>query len=199
MTWPATVLTTYIAGTTPTIKAADLNAFQSAIVGLVLGTYSHKAIVVDGTGGAVVSSRPGTVRVSAVDSGTGGGSGNPNLPLASVAAGEFGRALVCMGWAVVSAAGVLLRGVNVKAIGRGGTGQYTITFNASASDPANACALVNITSSADGAVPGVSTQDDGSGHVQVQVLTVSVNAPNSGLPNAFTAADRAFQVLLFAS
>lgn len=64
MAWPNTPLTTYLAGMTPYIKAADLNAFQVAINGLVNGTLSVKSIVADGTGGNAASPAAGEVHVS---------------------------------------------------------------------------------------------------------------------------------------
>jgi len=59
MAWPLTPLTTYLPGSLPAIKAADLNAIQSAINRGFLGTYSFAGIVVDGTGGQDVVSAPG--------------------------------------------------------------------------------------------------------------------------------------------
>lgn len=50
MAWPLTPLTTYVSSTTPAIKAADLNAFQSAINSLYSGTLTLKSLNVDGTG-----------------------------------------------------------------------------------------------------------------------------------------------------
>jgi hypothetical protein len=52
MAWPLTALTTYVAGTTPSIKASDLNSIQDAINKTLLGTYTHKIVVADATGGA---------------------------------------------------------------------------------------------------------------------------------------------------
>jgi len=51
MAWPITPLTTYLPGSTPPIKASDLNAIQSAIVRAFLGTYSFAGLVLDGAGG----------------------------------------------------------------------------------------------------------------------------------------------------
>jgi hypothetical protein len=42
--WPASPLRTYVANSTPTIKAADLNAFQSGINGIIYGTGDNRAI-----------------------------------------------------------------------------------------------------------------------------------------------------------
>ena len=41
MAWPSTPLTTYSAGIAPAIQAFDLNAFQSAINGIVNGTSNY--------------------------------------------------------------------------------------------------------------------------------------------------------------
>jgi hypothetical protein len=51
MAWPTTPLTTYLPGSLPAIKAADLNAIQSAINRGFLGTHSYAGLVLDGVGG----------------------------------------------------------------------------------------------------------------------------------------------------
>lgn len=63
MAWPSTPLTTYTANTAPAIKAFDLNAFQSGINGIINGTYSLKALVVDGTGGSIVAPTANTLQI----------------------------------------------------------------------------------------------------------------------------------------
>lgn len=50
MAWPFTPITTYVAGTTPTIKAYDLNQLQAYINNLINGDRSVKKWIVDGTG-----------------------------------------------------------------------------------------------------------------------------------------------------
>lgn len=56
MTWPATPLTTYVANSTPAIAAADLNAFQTGINGLVNGTFNLQGLTLTtGTPGSVVA------------------------------------------------------------------------------------------------------------------------------------------------
>lgn len=140
MAWPATPLTSYNAGLPPAIKAFDLNAFQSAINGIVLGTYSLKALYVDGTGGAVITALSGTVGVTALLSGT-------TAPTTAYPLGTLGRGTVVGGWAVFDGTGALLRGYNVRSCARTGgapAGDYTVTFIGSASDPNNACAWASI-------------------------------------------------------
>lgn len=66
MAWPLSPLTSYVGGTTPYIKASDLNSFQSAINGVFGGTLSLKSVVVDGTGGAASSPSAGEIHVSRV-------------------------------------------------------------------------------------------------------------------------------------
>jgi len=51
MAWPITPLTTYLPGSTPAIKASDLNAIQDAINKAFLGKYSFAGLIVDGVGG----------------------------------------------------------------------------------------------------------------------------------------------------
>lgn len=55
MAWPITPLTTYLPGSTPAIKAADLNAIQDAISKTLLGKYSFAGLLVDGAGGNAVA------------------------------------------------------------------------------------------------------------------------------------------------
>jgi hypothetical protein len=59
MAWPTTPLTSYLPGSLPAVKAADLNAIQSAINRAFLGTYSFSGLVLDGAGGAPASPPPG--------------------------------------------------------------------------------------------------------------------------------------------
>lgn len=195
MAWPSTPLTAYLAGGLPYIKAADLNSLQSGTNGIVNGTYSLKAFRVDGTGGVVIAPRTGTGRVSAADSGTGGGAANPNLPLTAVALGEYGKGLVPIGWARGNATGELLRGVNVsgdfadaaatlKVAATNGT--YTMTFNSSPADTTNACAIATSANSTTwaSAVTGAV-----GGKIAVTVYVVDA---------AGALADGAWQVVVFA-
>jgi len=66
---PLTPNTTYVANSTPVIKAADLNQLQTYLSGLYSALYSVKALVIDGTGGAGVTPLAGSARVSATVSG----------------------------------------------------------------------------------------------------------------------------------
>lgn len=50
MAWPFTPTTSYVATTTPSIKASDLNNFQSGINGVYGGTKSLKYLTLDGVG-----------------------------------------------------------------------------------------------------------------------------------------------------
>jgi hypothetical protein len=64
MAWPLTPLTTYLPGSLPAVKAADLNAIQAAINRGFLGTYSFAGLVVDGTGGQDATPTPGGIKTS---------------------------------------------------------------------------------------------------------------------------------------
>lgn len=128
MAWPSTALTTYVAGVAPAIQAFDLNAFQSAINGIINGTYSLKAVVVDGTGGAVVVPVAGTTKVSA------------NLLEATVPGTSRTRGTDCIGtrpWgmAVITGSGTFKKGFNCKSASRTGVGQYQFEFYGLPSDP----------------------------------------------------------------
>lgn len=64
MAWPLTPLTTYLPGSLPAIKSADLNAIQSAINRAFLGTYSYAGLVIDGTGGQDAAPIAGGLKTS---------------------------------------------------------------------------------------------------------------------------------------
>ena len=62
MAWPSTPLTTYIANSTPSIKAFDLNAMQTGTNGIINGTYNLQAVTVTtGTPGSVVAPVAGDI------------------------------------------------------------------------------------------------------------------------------------------
>lgn len=145
MAWPLSRMTSYSPGALPTIKATDLNAIQDAISSILLGTYSHRALVVDGTGGAPTApvagsasisgnlSVGGTARVQATVTGT-------TAPTTALPSGTMALGGVCGGWAVVHDSGTLLRGYNVRSVARVAglpTGAYRVTFNATPADPIN--------------------------------------------------------------
>lgn len=64
MAWPLTPLTTYVASSTPAIKASDLNSIQSAINSLYSGALSIKSLYVDGVGAAASPIGAGNAFVS---------------------------------------------------------------------------------------------------------------------------------------
>ena len=68
---PLTPNTTYVANSTPVIKANDLNQLQTYLSGLYSALYSVKALVIDGTGGAGVTRRTSPL-VSGCDCQSGG-------------------------------------------------------------------------------------------------------------------------------
>lgn len=121
MAWPSTPLTTYASGTTPAIKAADLNSLQSGVNGIVNATYSLAAVVIDGTGGSVVSPIAGTCRVSASASGT-------STPTTQVTWGTMFKEAALFGGAEVSGAGSFVDGYNVLSATRTGAGVYEVIF-----------------------------------------------------------------------
>lgn len=129
MAWPNTPLTTYIAGTTPAVKAADLMSLQSGINGIINATYSLRAVVVDGTGGAVVAPVPGTLKAQATGSSAG-------VPGTAVAWGLFYKESAVFGFARVNELGQVIAGFNAKtepgALGGGDhpvAGSYFLRFH----------------------------------------------------------------------
>lgn len=186
--WPTTPLTTYVSGTTPAIKAADLNAFQTAINKILLGEYTYKGIVVDGTGGAGTTPNAGSVTVSRTASGT-------SAPTTQLAAGELTKAMVPMGWASINAAGDLVRGLNVYddpgVLGGAthvGAGLYDVIFHTVPTNPLTGACI---------ATPKVSfprfiqcyTSADGAGRLKATVFIWN---------SAGTATDTEFHVVAYA-
>lgn len=131
MAWPSTALTTYVAGSAPTIKAFDLNAFQSAINGIVNATYSLAAVVADGTGGAIVATTAGTTQVSATLTET-------TVPGTARAVGLDCVGTRVWGWVYFTGGGSVSRGYNVKSFSRVAAGLYTVEFYGAPAD-ATAC------------------------------------------------------------
>jgi len=128
MAWPSTPLTTYSAGIAPAIQAFDLNAFQSAINGIVNGTYSLAAVVADGSGGAVVVPVPGTTKVSANLTET-------TLPGTARSKGTDCIGTRLWGWVNFDGAGNVKRHFNCKSFARTAAGSYTAEFYGLPSDP----------------------------------------------------------------
>lgn len=130
MAWPLTPLTTYVAGLAPAIKAFDLNSLQNAINRIVGATYSLAALVVDGTGGAVVVPVPGTTKVSANLTET-------TLPGTARSKGTDCIGTRLWGWVNFDGSGVVMRHFNSSSAAgiRTGMGSYTVEFYGAPADP----------------------------------------------------------------
>ena len=129
--WPSSPLTSYLAGGTPAIKAFDLNAFQSAINGIINATYSLLGVVIDGTGGNVVTPVAGAMQVTSSRSGA-------TFPTTAVPWGAAFKDALLLGSAqVTEAAGALTftGGYNVDDVTRNGQGDYSVRLG---SAPTNA-------------------------------------------------------------
>ena len=159
--WPTTPLTTYVSGTTPYIKAFDLNSIQAAINRAFLGTYSYKAIQIDGIGGANSAPPTGSLIVSRTTSGT--------APTTSTLQGELTKGLVPQCWGQLSSAGSLQRGVNILSAARTGAGTYKVVCYSVPSDLVNTAVVGNTLNVSGGRTVNIATQDDGGGHLQVNI------------------------------
>jgi hypothetical protein len=124
MAWPSTPLTSYVSNTVPAIKAFDLNAFQTAVNGIINSTYSHKSVVIDAVGGLIVSPVAGTLGITT--SGSSKTFPNPTIP-----DGTFYKDQFAAGWVIVDSTGVPYKGVNVTGVTHPATGRYVVTFNTS--------------------------------------------------------------------
>lgn len=142
MAWPSTALTSYLPGTTPWIKADDLNAFQSAINGIINGTYTLKTLYVDSTGGNTAAQLPGLVVAN-------GRVTHTTLPnTVNYAAGTVAQGTVARAWAWVHADGSFERGFKVTSTGRTAmgnpAGDYTVVFDTSPSDKVHVAVFASI-------------------------------------------------------
>jgi hypothetical protein len=187
--WPTTPLTTYVSGTTPAIKAADLNAFQTAINKGFLGEYTYKGIVVDGTGGAGTTPNAGSVTVSRTATGT-------SAPTTQLAGGELNQGDGAGGVGEHQCrGGILVRGLNVYddpgVLGGAthtGAGLYDVIFHAVPTNPLTGACFVT---------PKVSfprftqcyTSADGAGRLKASVFIWN---------SAGTATDTEFHVVAYA-
>lgn len=129
MAWPSTPLTSYVSNTVPAIKAFDLNSFQMGVNGIINGTYSHKAVVIDGTGGTLATPLSGALILTQSISST--ATPNPTLPI-----GTFYQNQLVAGWAVVDPIASLARGVNVKGVSYNSGSKGTIIEFNTRFDPA---------------------------------------------------------------
>ena len=175
--WPLTPLTTYNAGTTPVIKAADLNSFQSAINDLFLGNKTHKAISVDTVGGTpVVGATPGMIAAVnlLVSRTTMGGT----TPTATVAPGEVARSATPLCWAQVNGTNAtLIKGFNVFSVARNGanTGDFRVLCNSLSAFQTGPAILA--TCSGFGGLPCVATASEylSGGHLGATVRISRLN------------------------
>jgi hypothetical protein len=146
MAWPLSRITTYVAGVSQ-IAASAMNSIQDYVIGLYLGTYSHKAIAIDGTGGVASTPPDGTLRVSST---AGGGT---SAPTPSVGPGVLYKYMIphAMGVFTYSAGTPTIRWAHgVSAIADNGTGDLDITLQDAVAATNRTVVMVN----GDGATGG---------------------------------------------
>ena len=93
-----------------------------AINGIVGATLSLLGVVIDGTGGNVVTPVPGALVLSGTASGVA-------APTPAVPWGTIYREGVLFGGAYLDAGGAFQSGYNVKSVAKPGPGHYEVTFN----------------------------------------------------------------------
>lgn len=129
---PLTQSTTYVASSTPAIKAQDLNDLQKYLAGIFSAVYTVKALVVDGTGGASVTGTPGTVRVSSTVSTY---TSTPPFTMPTVPIGQLNReqvllgAVHCLTNPAMTSTIVYCGGFNIGSVTRMSTGAFRVAFN----------------------------------------------------------------------
>ena len=175
---PLTPSTTYIANSTPAIKAADLNALQAYLAGIYSAIFSVKALVIDGTGGASVAGTAGTLQLSgAFGSAT-------TYPSTSIPSGRLYSDTVSLGYCRAywdGASMVMVRGANVNTVTRNGIGDYTVLFNSAMVSPATAEVAITMGVNPSDPLHGfvgnpLIITDGGSGKLSVRFLTLDPNA-----------------------
>ena len=160
MAWPITPLTTYVASSTPVIKASDLNDIQTAINRAFLGTYSFRWIKVDGVGGVSSTVTSGSVNAVTVETSAGIGAGgnivaqgyiqaagnylqaglsisSATAPTAAVERGATYYDTAPLAWAKVTNNGstaTLVRGVNIASASFSSTGNVLVTLTTGATN-----------------------------------------------------------------
>lgn len=140
MAWPNSPLTTYSPGTTPWIKADDMNAIQSGINGIINGTYSLASATVDGTGGVPTLAPLGSLTV------TGGNGARFSWPTPTFPKGTAFQDTLVLGYVRAywnGAAMVATQAWNVLSVVRTGLGSYTVTFNPVVSSADRAAVLTS--------------------------------------------------------
>lgn len=186
MAWPSTPITTYVANSTPTIKAADLNSIQSAINAIVNGTYNLQGVTLTtGTPGSIVAPVPGSlVAARSVFSTT--------IPTPStLSAGEHFRESApasCGSFAGTGMGLILKSGFGIAARSRVTTGDYTVTLQRVPTGP-TADNVVAVVSGLADVIATCSISLDG---MNRPVLSVRIYAITPGSPANLTAVDSNF-------
>lgn len=171
MAWPNTPLTSYSPGTTPWIKADDLNAIQSAINGIINGTYTLKTLYVDSTGGNTAAQLPGLVVAN-------GRVTHTTLPnTVNYAAGTVAQGTVARAWAWVNGDSSFARGFKVYSTARtpmgNPAGDYTVVFDTNPSDRVHAAVFASIVELRAGATSIQVLAFDSGGKQAVRVWTLA--------------------------
>lgn len=185
MAWPLTPTTSYVANSTPVIKASDLNLWQTTFNAIFLATYSLKAVVVDGTGGSVVVPVAGTLKVS-------GSASSAAIPGTAVAAGLMYREQVLHGFVRAywnGAAIVIVRQINVQSVTRAGPGSYDVLFASTLTSPADAVPIAtpfnHPTVVARGAIISLAPVTASAGRAQVAFWITDTDANFIDPPDGF--------------
>lgn len=169
MAWPSTPLTTYVAGTPPAIKAADLNELQDGVNQIINGSYTVKGLYLDGTGGASTTPKEGALRLAGFCTETAIPGVAPYTGTALAAVGTVDR-----GWAVVNGNATVVRHFNCYDVARTvgqPTGAYTITFHATPSDFNGACGWASLVDNGTAGMIGWVAYNDGTGKLALDVRT----------------------------
>lgn len=119
---PLSRSTTYVAGTPPAIKAADLNGMQDWIAALFSGTHTVVAGAADGIGGVPIGLQPGTYLAGRY------GAETAVPTVTAIQAGQLNRESVPVGMAHLDSACGVYGVFNVAAITPGVPGVCTVTF-----------------------------------------------------------------------
>lgn len=186
MAWPNSRLTTYVANSTPAIKAADLNALQDGIIRLVGGTWDLQGVTLTaGTPGSIVAPVPGSLIASRSVYST-------TIPTPStLSEGEHFREsapAACGSFAGTGMGLILKSGFGIAARSRITTGDYTVTLQRVPSG-LTADNVVAVVSGIADLIASASVSLDGANR---PVLSVRLYAITPGSPANLTAVDSNF-------
>jgi hypothetical protein len=124
MAWPASPLANFSDNNSPPCNASFLNNLQTGVNQLTLGTTSHAAVVIDGTGGIASTPVTGAIKVSATALQT-------SIPTPAPVLGTVYKDLAIFAAVTFNGSGggvSIAHAYNIQSAVRNSAGNYTFTY-----------------------------------------------------------------------